>query len=161
MSRRWRSVWTVLHDIRSPESGLAGQGLRFVMAGAFVATVYLTVTTVLHEAFSVRFQIALAVGFTVGVAVHFTLQRLFVWRHHERFALPIRHQAARYLCVCGAQYGLTALTTTQLPSLLGLPVEGIYVVSALSLACLNFAVFRTRVFHPGVACDEQLARTVA
>jgi putative flippase GtrA len=161
MNPRRHSVKALLRDLRSPERGLAGQGLRFVIAGGIVASVYLTVTTVLHEAFDVRFQIALAGGFTVGLCIHFTLQRLFVWRHHERFALPIRHQAARYLCMCAVQYGLTALATTLLPGPLGLPVEGIYVVSALSLACLNFAVFRSRVFHAGVTCDEQLASTVA
>jgi putative flippase GtrA len=138
-----------LRDIRSPDWGLAGQGIRFALAGSAVAVVYVGVTTLLHGAFAVPFQIALAIGFVVGVVLHFTLQRVFVWRHHERFALAAPHQAVRYLCVCGTQYGLTALSTSQLPDLLGLPVEVVYIATMLSLAALNFLLFRGRVFHPG------------
>ena len=136
-----------LRDIRSPEWGLAGQGLRFAISGTVVALVYVTVTTVLHDLFDVRFQLALALGFLVGVSLHFTLQRLFVWRHHEKFALRARHQAARYLGVCGLQYGITALSTSQLPRLLGLPVEVVYLLTLIAVTGSNFIVFRGRVFH--------------
>jgi putative flippase GtrA len=136
-----------LRDIRSPDWGLAGQGVRFAISGTVVALVYVAVTTALHDLFDVRFQIALAIGFVVSVALHFTLQRLFVWRHYERFALRAHHQAARYLCVCGAQYGITALSTSQLPDLLGLPVEIVYLITMLTVAGVNFIVFRGRVFH--------------
>lgn len=136
-----------LRDIRSPEWGLAGQGLRFAISGTVVALVYVTLTTVLHDLFDVRFQIALAIGFVVSVSLHFTLQRLFVWRHYEKFALRAHHQAARYLSVCGAQYGITALSTSQLPGLVGVSVEVVYLVTVLTVAGVNFTVFRGRVFH--------------
>jgi putative flippase GtrA len=136
-----------LRDIRSPDWGLAGQGVRFALAGSLVAGVYVTVTTLLHSVFSVPFQVALATGFVVSVGLHFTLQRLFVWRHHERFALRAGHQAARYLLLCGTQYGVTALSTSQLPGLLGLPVEVVYLTTMLSLTGLNFLVFRGGIFH--------------
>jgi putative flippase GtrA len=138
-----------LRNIRSPEWGLAGQGLRFAISGTVVALVYVSVTTVLHDIFDVRFQIALAIGFVTSVSLHFTLQRLFVWRHYERFALKARHQALRYLSMCGAQYGITALSTAQLPPLLGLPVEVVYLMTMLTVAGVNFIVFRGRVFHAG------------
>jgi putative flippase GtrA len=136
-----------LRDIRSPEWGLAGQGLRFALAGSLVAGVYVAVTTLLHSAFSVQFQVALAIGFVVSVALHFTLQRLFVWRHHQSFALGVHHQAMRYLLVCATQYGVTALSTSQLPGVLSLPVEVVYLGTMVSVAGLNFLVFRGRVFH--------------
>jgi putative flippase GtrA len=136
-----------LRDIRSPEWGLAGQGFRFAISGTVVALVYVAVTTVLHGLFDVRFQIALAIGFVVSVSLHFTLQRLFVWRHYERFALRAHHQVARYLSVCGIQYGITALSTAQLPGLVGLPVEVVYLATMLSVAGVNFIVFRGGVFH--------------
>jgi putative flippase GtrA len=138
-----------LRDIRSPDWGLAGQGLRFAISGTVVAFVYIAVTTILHDLFDVRFQIALAIGFVVSVSLHFTLQRLFVWRHHEKFALRAHHQAARYLCVCGVQYGITALSTSQLPGLVGLPVEVVYLATMLTVAGVNFLVFRGGVFHAG------------
>ncbi|HTU77311.1 MAG TPA: GtrA family protein [Solirubrobacteraceae bacterium] len=137
-----------LRDIRSPDWGLPGQGFRFALSGMLVALVYVTVTTVLHDVFDVRFQIALATGFVVSVALHFTLQRVFVWRHHERFALAVHHQALRYLCVCATQYGVTALSTSQLPGVLGLPVEVVYLTTMLTIAGINFVLFRGRIFHP-------------
>jgi putative flippase GtrA len=138
-----------LRDIRSPEWGLFGQGFRFALSGSIVAVVYVTVTTVLHDAFAVPFQIALAIGFVVSVCLHFTLQRFFVWRHYEGFALEIQHQALRYLLMCATQYGITALSTSQLPGVLGLPVEIVYFATMLTVAGLNFMIFRGRVFHPG------------
>jgi len=145
-SRR-RIARAFIRDIRSPEWGLAGQGFRFALSGTLVALVYAGVTTALHDLFTVRFQIALAIGFIVSVALHFTLQRLFVWRHYERFALRAHDQAARYLCVCGAQYGITALSTSQLPGLVGLPVEVVYLATMLTVAGVNFLIFRGRIFH--------------
>jgi putative flippase GtrA len=139
-----------LRDVRSPDWGLAGQGIRFAVSGALVATVYISVTTLLHEALGVRFQIALVSGFLCGLALHFTLQRLFVWRHHQSFALALHQQAARYLLICLTQYGLTALSTAQLPGLLGLPVEVVYLMTVLAITGINFTLFRGRVFH-GVA----------
>jgi putative flippase GtrA len=136
-----------VRDVRSPKWGLAGQGFRFAFAGALVATVYVAVTTVLHDVFALPFEVALVIGFVVGVCLHFTLQRLFVWRHHERFALAIHRQAARYLCVCGTQYGITALATSQLPGPLGLPVEAVYLLTMCTIAGFNFVVFRGRIFH--------------
>ncbi len=136
-----------LRDIRSPRWGIAGQGFRFALSGTLVALVYVAVTTALHDLLGVRFQVALATGFVLGVCLHFTLQRLFVWRHHRGFALRAHHQAARYLCVCGAQYGITALSTSQLPALVGLPVEVVYLITMVTVAGINFLVFRGRVFH--------------
>jgi putative flippase GtrA len=146
-SGRLRLAQAFLRDIRSPEWGIAGQGFRFVLSGIAVASVYVTVTTVLHVAFAVRFQIALVIGFLVSVCLHFTLQRLFVWRHSQKFALAVHHQVARYLCVCGAQYGITAVSTSQLPGVVGLPVEVVYLMTMLTVAGINFIVFRGRVFH--------------
>lgn len=144
-----------LRDIRSPDWGVAGQLVRFALSGSIVALVYVSVTTLLHNALGVRFQIALAVGFAVGVLCHFTLQRAFVWRHHQDFALAAHHQAARYLCVCASQYGITAASTYWLPALLGLPVEAVYLMTMITLAIVNFLLFRGRVFHPDAVSSGQ------
>lgn len=144
---RLRLAHAFLRDVRSPEWGIAGQGFRFALSGTLVALLYVAVTTLLHDAFGVPFQIALATGFVVSVCLHFTLQRLFVWRHYERFALRAHHQAMRYLSVCGVQYGITALSTSELPHLVGLPVEVVYLLTMLTVAGVNFLVFRGRIFH--------------
>jgi putative flippase GtrA len=151
-SRRQLAV-AFLRDIRSPRWGVAGQLIRFGLSGSLVAVVYVSVTTVLHDAFGVRFQIALAIGFLMGLGLHFTLQRVFVWRHDEQFALAAHRQAVRYLGLCVSQYGVTALATSQLPGLLGLPVEAVYLATMLLIAAFNFLFFRGRVFHPDAKRD--------
>jgi len=143
-----------LRTLRSPESGLLGQGVRYALAGGTVALVYLVTTIVLAEVVGLPFQVALAIGFGVGILVHFTLQRLFVWTHHEEFALPLHHQVGRYLIVAGVQYGVTAASTALLPSALGVPVEIVYLATVAVVVSVNFMVFRHGIFHaktPAVA----------
>jgi putative flippase GtrA len=129
-------------------SGLRGQGVRYALAGVVVATVYLLTTTLLAVVLGLPFQAALPIGFALALSVHFTLQRLFVWAHHEEFALPFRHQARRYLTVVLVQYGVTAASTALLPGAVGLPTEVVYLITALLLTCANFVLFRSVVFHP-------------
>ncbi len=128
--------------------------MRFVLAGGTVALVYLTTTIVLAEVVGMPFQVALAIGFCVGLAVHFTLQRMFVWTHHEEFALPLHHQAGRYLIVAGVQYGVTVASTSLLPTALGVPTEIVYLVTVAVLVSVNFLVFRQRVFHAKPATTD-------
>src|SRR6266566_7479401 len=86
------SVVPVAQNLRPLSSGLLGQAVRFGLAGSVVTLVYLATTTVLAEVVGTPFQAALAVGFCAGLIVHFTLQRVFVWTHHDEFALPLHHQ---------------------------------------------------------------------
>jgi putative flippase GtrA len=164
MSER-ETLWPVVgasalvRSLRTPGSGILRQGLRFALAGSAVALVYLTTTTVLAGVLGVPFQVALAIGFCTGLAVHFTLQRLFVWRGHEQFALPLHHQAGRYLMVAAAQYGVTAASTSLLPPILGVSTEIVYLVTVSMLICMNFMVFRSLVFHAGPSLPES-ARAV-
>ena len=132
------------------DSGLLHQGARYVLAGSTVTLVYLGTTTLLADVAGLPFQIALIIGACIGLSVHFTLQRFFVWARHEEYALPLNHQAARYLVVAGTQYGLTAASTLTLPAALGLPVELVYLATVAVLVSGNFVIFRNRVFHAKV-----------
>jgi putative flippase GtrA len=129
-------------------AGVARQGARYAISGVAVAVVYLAATTFLAEVVRLPFQVALAAATGLAVCVHFTLQRGFVWARREEFALPLRHQAPRYLAVAGTQYGTTAASTALLPRALGVPTEAVYVVTVLLLAVVNFTLLRTVVFHP-------------
>lgn len=140
-------VCGLVHTLREPDSGLLGQGARFALAGCIVAAVYLSTTTILAVVFGLPFQAALALGTVVAILVHFTLQRVFVWAHHEEFALPFHHQVGRYLLVTGTQYVLTAASVALLPSALGLPTEVVYVATVVLTASINFLLFRNRIFH--------------
>ena len=133
--------------LRGPESGLLGQGARFALSGGTVAVVYLATTTILADVAGLPFQAALAIGFSVGLVVHFTLQRLFVWAHHDEFALPLHHQLGRYLAAAAVQYGVTAASTGLLPSALGVSTEIVYLATFAVVVCTNFLVFRNGIFH--------------
>jgi putative flippase GtrA len=151
MSARRRPVLeralTVAPYLASPDSGRVGQGIRFVITGGVVAVVYMTTTLVLSAVVGVPFQVALVTGYVLGLCVHFTLQRVFVWVHHEEFVLPLHQQGLRYLLVAGVQYGVTAAATAMLPSALDLSEEAVYVVVVAVVTAANFLVFGSRVFH--------------
>ena len=70
---------SAVRSLRSP--GLLGQGVRYVLAGGTGVAVYVTTTIGLADVVGVPFQVALAIGFSAGLVVQFTLYRLFVWSH--------------------------------------------------------------------------------
>lgn len=144
----------LVRALRAPESGVLGQGVRFALSGGIVAAVYLATTTVLASVVGLPFQVALAIGFSVAIAVHFTLQRLFVWTHHEEFALPLGHQVGRYLAVAAVQYGVTAASTALLPSALGISTEIVYLATVAVVLSVNFLVFRNGIFHAKTRVDQ-------
>jgi putative flippase GtrA len=134
-------------------SGLLEQGVRFALAGGIVALTYLGVTTLLAEGVGLPFQAALAIGYSIALMLHFSLQRLFVWTHHEEFALPLQHQAGRYLTLAAGQYAVTAASTALLPSLLNVSTEIVYLATVAVVVGANFLLFRQRIFHakPGTS----------
>jgi len=140
-------VRSAARTLRSPSSGLLGQGVRFLFAGGIVVVVYVTTTTVLADVVGLHFQVALAIGFAVALLVQFNLYRVFVWVHHEEFALPVHHQVGRYLAAAAVNYGLTAVCTAVLPGVLGVPTEAVYLVMVAALPVMNFVVLRYVIFH--------------
>jgi putative flippase GtrA len=141
--------------VLSPELGLLGQGLRFALAGGVVSLVYVLTTILLADVAGLPFQLALPLGYGIGLITHFTLQRVFVWVHQEEFALPVHHQAGRYLLVAALQYGLTAASTSYLPGRLGVSTEIVYLATVAILVSANFFVFRHGIFHAKPTPDDR------
>jgi putative flippase GtrA len=137
--------------LRSPQSGLTGQLVRFGFAGGLVTLVYLTVTTALSQAVGLPFQLALAIGFVTAILLHFTLQRMFVWIHEDGFALPLRHQVGRYLLMAIAQYAGTAASTAVLPGVLDIDTEIVYLATMAVATTGGFLVMRFVIFHGDAA----------
>ena len=104
------------------------------------------------------FQAALVVGFAAAVALHFTLQRVFVWSRRGRYALPIHHQLRRYLPLIGVQYSTTAGATAFLPAWLGLPVLAVYIGITLCYSVFNFLLFGARIFHTAESHPSDVQR---
>lgn len=141
---------TTQADRRRTLAELGRQGFRFVLSGGIVALVYVGSTILLADVIGLPFEAALAIGFAVAIATHFSLQRLFVWRHPAAFALPLHHQLVRYLAIAGAQYGLTAAITATLPHALHVSPEVVYLPTVAVISATNFLVFRSRIFHPAI-----------
>lgn len=153
-TRRERAL-AAARALRSPNSGVLGQGVRFLFAGGIVVVVYVTTTTVLADVVGLHFQVALLIGFAVAMLVQFNLYRVFVWVHHEEFALPVHHQVGRYLAAAGINYGLTAAATAVLPGVLGVPTEAVYLVMVAALPVMNFVVLRYVIFHAKAPAGDQ------
>lgn len=155
MDRIWQLARSRLRYLvwllRSPEAGLPGASVRFVLAGGCIAVVYVFTTTLLADVIGLPFQAALGLGFFITFCLSFLSQRHFVWAKAERYALPAHHQAGRYVLLACVQYGLTALGTSLLPHALGLPTEVVYLAMIVALALINFMVLRHRIFHAGSA----------
>jgi putative flippase GtrA len=128
---------------------LRGRVARFVVAGGAMSIFYLALTALL-AVIGVPFQAALIVSFLSAVALHFTLQRVFVWSQRGKYALPLRRQVQRYLPLVTVQYLTTAAATATLPKWLGLPVLPVFIGIALSYSLFSFLFFRARIFHAAV-----------
>jgi putative flippase GtrA len=131
-----------------------GQAIRFAIAGASVALLYIAITTILSDVAGLPFEAALVIGFTASICAHFTLQRYFVWVHLVDFALSVRMQTLRYLILAGCQYALTAASTAVLPGVLHLQVEIVYLGTFVVVTPTAFLLFRHGIFHPQAAEDH-------
>ena len=140
-------VLALIHWLRRPELGIFGQGMRYAIAGGTVALVSLTTTLVLAEGFGLAFELAFVIGYTIALITHFSLQRFFVWSYHEDFALPLRHQLARYLPIALTNYALVAGSIAILPRALGTSKLVVYLCALLLLTGATFLIFRAGVFH--------------
>jgi putative flippase GtrA len=129
---------------RHRELGL--QATRFVAAGGVVGVFYVLATALLSTVIGLPFQVALAVAFCAAIALHFTLQRLFVWTR-DNYALRTHHQLSRYLGVAGIQYALTATATATVPRRIGVSEFLVYLSITALVSIANFLIFRSSIFH--------------
>jgi putative flippase GtrA len=127
---------------------VAGPTLRYGLAGATVAAVYISIPLMLNGVLGVAIEVAIPIAYLLAVSLHFTLQRLFVFRHVAKFALSGRQQAGRYVIVGAIQYPTTALSTALLPGVLGLSERATFVCTTLAISICFFLVLRSHVFHP-------------
>jgi putative flippase GtrA len=127
-----------------PDSGAM---VRYVVAGATVAAVYLGTPLALTGLFGLPIQAAIPIAYVAAVSLHFNLQRHFVFRHVPAFALSTRAQIGRYVMIGAIQYPAAAISTAVLPSVLGVNERVVYVCTAITISLIFFLVLRTHVFH--------------
>lgn len=149
-----RTIQTLL---RHP---LVGPAIRYGIAGATVAAVYIGVPLLLNGVFGVWIQLAIPVAYVLAITLHFNLQRHFVFRHVDEFALSVRQQIGRYAAIGAIQYPTTALATAFLPGLFGVSERIMFVIITLVISVTFFLVLRGHVFHPDVD-EERVAESIA
>ena len=120
---------------------------RFGLSGGVVALVNLGAMTGLVAGFGIRAQLALIVSYALGLTVHFTLNRQWVFSPEGAYHLHLTAQGIRYVGSASAIYGLTALALATLPGALGVPSLAVYYVTVLALSVANFFVLRNFVFR--------------
>jgi putative flippase GtrA len=119
---------------------------RFGLSGGLVALVNLGAMTVLVAGLDLGAQIALIISYGLGLVVHFTLNRQWVFSPEGAYHLHLTAQGVRYVCSAATIYGLTALSLATLPGALGVTSLAVYYVTVLVLSVANFFVLRTFVF---------------
>ena len=130
------------------EGLLVASTLRYAITGIVVALINLTGPVVLNAATGLAIEGCIPIMFSFALSVHFTAQRLFVWRHAAGFELGAREQVGRYLASALVQYGITAGLTAWLPGVLGWPQRVVYLLVAVAVTVFFFIVLRGFVFHP-------------
>jgi putative flippase GtrA len=155
LAGKFTALGAAVARIRSPEFGVIGQGMRFVAAGGTAALISLAATITLAEVVGLPFEVAFVLGYSAAVSAHFTLQRVFVWRHHGEFALPIHQQLIRYVPIALTNYGVVALAIALLPNLLRVAPLPVYLAATAAMTVLSFLLLRTRVFHPDEVAGER------
>jgi putative flippase GtrA len=84
----------------------------------------------------------------LAVTLHFNLQRHFVFRHVDEFALSVRQQIGRYVVIGAIQYPITAVATAVLPGLLDISERLTFVMVTVVMSVTFFLLLRGHVFHP-------------
>ena len=112
--------------------------------------VYLAVPLLLHDLLGLPIEAAIPIGYALAITLHFNLQRHFVFRHIDEFALTAKQQIGRYVVIAAIQYPITALATAVLPGLLHISADAAFVIITLTISLTFFLVLRGHVFHPGV-----------
>jgi hypothetical protein len=121
--------------------------LRYAISGTIVGVFSLAMPVLLNAEFGVALEVCIPIIYVLSAMLQFSLQRLFVFRHIEKFALPMHRQGLWYVAIAAFQYPVSALSTAFLPSLLGVPARAVYVVATLAVALLTLLFLRTNVFH--------------
>jgi putative flippase GtrA len=130
------------------QSLLVASTLRYAITGVVVALINFSGPVILNAATGLAIEACLPITFAFALSVHFSAQRLFVWRHAAGFELGAREQVGRYLSSALVQYGLTAGLTAWLPGVLGWSQRVVYLLVALVVTVTFFIVLRGFVFHP-------------
>jgi putative flippase GtrA len=120
---------------------------KFVVTGALVGAAHLGLVTLMVLG-GVPIQVALALAFVAALALHFTMNRQWVFASDGGYALHFSRQGARYLATAVLSYAVTATAVAVLPDATGLPELAVFFLAAGAMACVSFVLLNVWVFAP-------------
>ena len=120
--------------------------LKFITTGALVAAVQLGLVTV-QVLLGVPIQLALVLTYVVVLALHFTLNRQWVFTSATGYAVHLSRQGGRYLLVAATSYLGTALGIAVLPALFGIPELAAFFLATAVMACFSFLTLHLWIFR--------------
>jgi putative flippase GtrA len=129
--------------------GLVVHATRYGLAGVVVFASYVGVTLLLAGPAGLPIQLVIPFSLAIAGAVHFMLQRRFVFADRDTFALTGGAQARRYVVIIAIQYAFTAAATAVLPGVLAVSEQVVYVGAVCIVSATTFLFMRARVFHMG------------
>ena len=118
---------------------------KFVVTGALVGATHLGLVSLMVVG-GVPIQVALALAFVIALAVHFTLNRQWVFSVDAGYALHFSRQGLRYLATAVVSYACTAIAVAVLPGVTGLPELAAFFIAAGAMACFSFVALSVWVF---------------
>jgi putative flippase GtrA len=131
---------------------LVGSTLRYAIAGVIVGLFFLGIPLVLNDWLGVPIEVAIPFAYVAALTLHFNLQRHFVFRHVESFALGFHQQVVRYAMMAAVQYPIVAIATALVPGALDISQRVAYVIVVLTVSSVSFfLVLRKRIFHAAEA----------
>jgi putative flippase GtrA len=133
----------LMHRLMVPRA----QPLRFAIVGGLTALTYFSLTLLLAGVAGFPIVVAMPCAYVPALALHFALQRVFVFRTHDGFALAMHNQARRYVAIGATQVVLSAIITSFAPDLIGVDERIVYVIATISLAGASYLMLRFHVFH--------------
>jgi putative flippase GtrA len=119
---------------------------RFVTSGLIVTGIQAVLVVLGLEVLGMGVQSSLVLAYAAATAVHFTLNRQWVFAG-EAHALRLSAQGIRYLVLVGVNYAVTATALAILPGALEVDDLVVYAGITLVLAATNFLVLG-RIFRP-------------
>ena len=118
---------------------------RFIASGLVVTATNFLIMTVL-VLIGVPAQISLVCAVVGSTAVHFALNRQWVFMRDAGYAHHLSVQGRRYLAVVVVNYAVSSAAIAFLPALLGWPVLVVYFATNIVMAAILFPVLRMWVF---------------
>lgn len=120
---------------------------RFALSAITVQVVYATLMAIFLLGLHLPRQTALAMGYTIALIVHFTLNRQFVFAPAGGYTRSLTGHGGRYLASAVLVYGITALGLALVPGPLGVSPFIAWLLLATTVGALNFVLLGRFVFR--------------